>query len=115
MNALQQLEQFGQSVWLDYLKRSLIESGDLHNLIESDGLKGITSNPSIFEKAIGESDEYYGAIKTFQEQADHSISEIYEHLAITDIRSAADVLHSIYLQKRGADGIHQPGMLALCS
>ncbi len=104
MNALQQLEQFGQSVWLDYLKRSLIESGDLHNLIESDGLKGITSNPSIFEKAIGESDEYYGAIKTFQEQADHSISEIYEHLAITDIRSAADVLHSIYLQKRGADG-----------
>lgn len=98
MNALKQLEQYGQSVWLDYLKRSLIESGELHKLIESDGLKGVTSNPSIFEKAIGESDEYESALTTFQEQADHSISEIYERLAITDIRSAADVLYPIYLQ-----------------
>ncbi len=104
MNALKQLEQYGQSVWLDYLKRSLIESGELHKLIESDGLKGVTSNPSIFEKAIGESDEYESALTTFQEQADHSISEIYERLAITDIRSAADVLYPIYLQNRGADG-----------
>ena len=83
MNPLKQLEACGQSPWLDYLKRSLIEKGELRTLIERDGLKGITSNPSIFEKAIGESEEYKGALKQFQAQADHGISAIYEHLAIT--------------------------------
>ena len=58
MNKLKQLEACGQSPWLDYLKRSLIEKGELRTLIERDGLKGVTSNPSIFEKAIGETDEY---------------------------------------------------------
>ena len=58
MNPLKQLEACGQSPWLDYLKRSLIENGEFATLIERDGLKGVTSNPSIFEKAIGESDEY---------------------------------------------------------
>ena len=104
MNPLRQLEACGQSLWLDYLKRSLIEKGGLSALIERDGLKGITSNPSIFEKAIGESDEYKGALKKFEAQADHSISEIYEHLAIGDIRAAADMLRPVYDQTQGRDG-----------
>ena len=104
MNSLKQLDACGQSPWLDYLKRSLIEKGELRTMIERDGLKGITSNPSIFEKAIGESDEYKDALKLFQAQADHSISEIYEHLAIADIRAAADVLRPVYDKTEGRDG-----------
>ena len=104
MNPLKQLEACGQSPWLDYLKRSLIEKGELRRLIERDGLKGITSNPSIFEKAIGESEEYKGALKQFQAQGDHGISAIYEHLAIDDIRAAADVLRPVYEQTQGRDG-----------
>ena len=104
MNPLKQLEACGQSPWLDYLKRSLIEKGELRTLIERDGLKGVTSNPSIFEKAIGESDEYADALKQFQAGADHSISAIYEHLAIADIRGAADVLHPVYEETQGRDG-----------
>ena len=104
MNKLKHLEACGQSPWLDYLKRSLIEKGELRTLIERDGLKGVTSNPSIFEKAIGETDEYADALKQFQARADHSISEIYEHLAIADIRAAADVLRPVYEQTQGRDG-----------
>jgi len=78
MNPLNRLEACGQSPWLDYLKRSLIEKGELRTLIERDGLKGVTSNPSIFEKAIGETNEYADALMLFQAQADHGISAIYE-------------------------------------
>lgn len=104
MNPLRQLETCGQSLWLDYLKRSLIAKGGLRDLIDRDGLKGVTSNPSIFEKAIGETDEYADALKQFQTIGDHSVSEIYEHLAIDDIRAAADVLHPVYEQTDGRDG-----------
>ena len=104
MNPLKQLEACGQSPWLDYLKRSLIETGQLKTMIERDGLKGITSNPSIFEKAIGESDEYKEALKQFQAQGDHGISDIYEHLAIADIQAAADVLWPVYDATKGHDG-----------
>jgi transaldolase/glucose-6-phosphate isomerase len=104
MNRLKRLEACGQSVWLDYLKRSLIEEGGLRGLIERDGLKGVTSNPSIFEKAIGETDEYTDALKQFQARADHGISAIYEHLAIADIRAAADLLRPVYEQTQSRDG-----------
>jgi transaldolase/glucose-6-phosphate isomerase len=104
MNPLKQLEACGQSPWLDYLKRSLIEKDGLRTLIERDGLKGVTSNPSIFEKAIGESDEYADALKQFQAEADHSISAIYEHLAIADIHGAADLLRPVYDETQGRDG-----------
>jgi transaldolase / glucose-6-phosphate isomerase len=104
MNPLKQLEACGQSPWLDYLKRSLIEKGALRDLIERDGLKGVTSNPSIFEKAIGESDEYADALKQFQAGVDHSISAIYEHLAIADIHGGADVLRPVYEGTQGRDG-----------
>ncbi len=104
MNRLKQLETCGQSPWLDYLKRSLVESGELRTLIEDDGLKGVTSNPSIFEKAIGETDEYADALKQFQGLADHGISTIYEHLAIADIRAGADLLRPVYERTMGRDG-----------
>ena len=104
MNPLKQLETLGQSLWLDYMKRSLIKSGELRTLIERDGLKGITSNPSIFEKAIAETDEYDDALKQFQAQADHGISAIYEHLAIADIRAAAGVLRPVYDATQNRDG-----------
>jgi len=104
MSALNQLEACGQSPWLDYLKRSLIETGQLRMLIERDGIMGLTSNPSIFEKAIGETDEYAGALARFQASGDHGISAIYEHLAIADIRAAADALHPVYARTQGRDG-----------
>jgi transaldolase/glucose-6-phosphate isomerase len=104
MNPLRELDACGQSPWLDYLTRSLIEGGELRRLIEHDGLMGMTSNPSIFEKAIAETQDYAGAIKAFQAGADHSITEIYEHLAIADICAAADALRPIYDRTNGRDG-----------
>ena len=103
-NPLKQLEACGQAPWLDYLKRSLVGSGELKTMIERDGLKGVTSNPSIFQKAIGESDEYTDDIKAFLTKGDHSIVEIYEYLAMADIRAAADVLKPVYDATDGRDG-----------
>jgi len=104
MNRLKELEACGQSVWLDYLRRSLVASGELETLIKRDGLKGVTSNPAIFEKAIGETDEYIEAIASYQSSGKRSANEIYEHLAIADIRAAADVLRPVYDRTEGADG-----------
>lgn len=104
MNPLKQLESCGQAPWLDYLKRSLLESGDLRVMIERDGLKGMTSNPSIFEKAIGESDEYAEAIRAFQAAGDHGVMAIYEHLAVADIRAAAAALRPVFDATAGRDG-----------
>ncbi len=104
MNPLKQLAACGQAPWLDYLMRSLVKSGDLSRMIENDGLKGVTSNPSIFQKAIGESDEYADAIKDFLAGGDHSLTEIYEHLAIADIQAAADVLRTVYEETHARDG-----------
>lgn len=108
MNPLRQLEACGQAIWLDYLKRSLIQGGGLKALVDDDGLKGVTSNPSIFEKAIIESDEYVDAIKAFQakaaSRADHSAADIYEHLAIADIQAAAEVLFPVFERTEGRDG-----------
>ncbi|HEY1881046.1 MAG TPA: transaldolase, partial [Caulobacteraceae bacterium] len=104
MSSLRDLEKCGQSLWLDYLKRSLIESGELKTLIQRDGLKGVTSNPSIFEKAIAEGDEYDKTILAFAKQGTPSVTEIYEHLAIADIQAAADVLREVYDATKGEDG-----------
>jgi transaldolase/glucose-6-phosphate isomerase len=104
MNRLKQLERCGQSLWLDYLRRDLIEEGELLTLVERDGLKGVTSNPSIFEKAIAETELYANALKECQVQSDHSVSAIYEELAIADIRAAADVLRPVYDLTERRDG-----------
>ncbi|HTO80200.1 MAG TPA: bifunctional transaldolase/phosoglucose isomerase, partial [Methylocystis sp.] len=104
MSPLNELSACGQSVWIDFLKRSFVEGGELRMREQRDGLKGATSNPSIFEKAIGESNEYDAALKAFQSQGDHSISKIYEELAFQDIRNAADALRPVYDRTEGADG-----------
>lgn len=104
MTPLRQLEACGQAIWLDYLKRSLIQDGGLKALIDDDGLKGVTSNPSIFEKAIAGTDEYAEAISAFLAKGDHSVSDIYEHLAIADIQAAAAVLRPVFDRTEGRDG-----------
>lgn len=95
-------EQVGQSIWLDYIRRSFIESGDLQSMID-DGLRGITSNPSIFEEAIAKSDDYDSTVQELVAQ-DKSVNEIYEQLAVEDIQNAADLLRPIYDESNGNDG-----------
>ena len=104
MNPLQQLEACGQSPWVDHLSRAFLVGGGLKKLVENDGVKGLTSNPSILEKAIAETDEYAQAIADFQATADHDVSAIYEHLAIEDIQSAADALRGVYDRTDRRDG-----------
>jgi transaldolase/glucose-6-phosphate isomerase len=104
MNPVKALEQHGQAVWLDFLARGFVVKGDLKKLIDSDGVKGVTSNPSIFEKAIGSSDEYDGAIGEALKSGDRPVAELFEHLAIEDIQHAADVLRPVYDQLKGDDG-----------
>jgi transaldolase len=102
MTKLHQLAELGQAIWLDYIRRSLIEQGDLDNLVH-DGLRGLTSNPSIFEKAIAGSDDYDEALRHLSGES-RSPQEIYEVLAIEDIQRAADVLRPIYDETGGGDG-----------
>jgi transaldolase/glucose-6-phosphate isomerase len=104
MNPVKALESHGQAVWLDFLARGFVAKGDLKKLIDSDAVKGVTSNPSIFEKAIGSSDEYDGAISQALKSGDKSVAELFEHLAVEDIRHAADVLKPVYDQLKGRDG-----------
>jgi transaldolase / glucose-6-phosphate isomerase len=104
MNPLQQLGEVGQSVWLDYVSRGLIRRGELAGLIEGDGLKGVTSNPSIFEKAIGGSDEYDADLADFARRTGADAPSVFEHLAVEDIRQGADVLRPVYEATGGRDG-----------
>ncbi len=103
MNPLQGLQSYGQSVWLDYIRRSLITSGELRRLIEEDGLRGVTSNPAIFEKAITGSTDYTETLKTLASQYSEA-KTLYEQVAIRDIQDAADVLRSVYEQTKRRDG-----------
>src|ERR1700744_1597944 len=104
MNPVKELEKHGQAVWLDFLARGFVADGGLKKLIDTDGVKGVTSNPSIFEKAIGSSDEYDGPIGSALKKGDRSIAELFEHVAIEDIQHAADVLRPVYDQLNGHDG-----------
>ncbi|MEO6946796.1 MAG: bifunctional transaldolase/phosoglucose isomerase [Nitrobacter sp.] len=104
MNPVKELQNHGQAVWLDFLARGFIAKGDLKHLVESDGVRGVTSNPSIFEKAIGSSDEYDSAIAKVLKNGDRSVANLYEQLAVEDIQHAADVLRPVYDQLHGADG-----------
>ena len=103
MNPLKQLGEFGQAVWLDYVSRGLIERGELTIMVERDGLTGVTSNPSIFEKAIGHSDEYDADLHSVLEAGDANVGKLFEHLAIGDIRKGADALRPVYDATKGAD------------
>jgi len=93
----------GQSVWLDYLGRGAIKSGQLQRLIEQDGLSGVTSNPDIFEKAIGESHDYDAAIHALALEG-KGVEQIYQALTVEDIQMAADLFRPTYDRTQGADG-----------
>ena len=102
MTKLHELAELGQSIWLDYISRSLIASGELQKLVDQ-GLRGVTSNPSIFEKAIAGSADYDEDLNRLVRDG-RSVAEIYENLAMSDIRRAADVLRPVYEKSGGADG-----------
>jgi transaldolase len=102
-NPLSKLETFGQSVWLDYIQRDLIIGGQLKRMIREDKIKGITSNPSIFEKAISGCHDYDAAIQTLVQDG-KSVSEIYDVLSIQDVQSAADEFRPVYDITGGVDG-----------
>lgn len=103
VNPLKDLQKFGQSVWLDYIQRSLIKSGELKRFIDEDGLCGITSNPSIFEKAIGGSTDYNDFIASIRD-SNLDAAGIFEKLAIRDIQEAADILLPVYNETNKRDG-----------
>lgn len=102
-NRVKQIHNFGQSIWLDFIDRDIIASGKLKKLIDEDGVCGVTSNPSIFEKAITGSSDYDDEIRTLSE-SDKTNEEIFFGLAITDIKNATDVFRSVFDKANGADG-----------
>jgi len=101
---LGELQKYGQSIWLDYIRRRFIDSGELERLVNEDHLCGITSNPSIFEKAIAGSTDYDDFLAGAAESKDQDVMTLYESLAIRDIKDAADILHPVYERTRSLDG-----------
>jgi transaldolase / glucose-6-phosphate isomerase len=104
MNALKALQDRGQAVWLDFLSRGFVAKGGLKRLVDEDGLRGVTSNPSIFEQAIANSDEYDDAVARMLLERDRSAGELFERLAVEDIQKATDVLRPVFEATHGADG-----------
>ena len=105
MAHLKELLEQGQSVWLDYISRGLLRSGELKRLVEEDGVRGVTSNPTIFEKAISGSGDYDDSLRELLARDPHmEAGRLYEPLAIADIQAAADVLRPVYDETGGADG-----------
>ncbi len=104
MNPLQALAAIGQSVWIDYIRRDLMKGGELQRLMDEDGLAGMTSNPSIFEKAIAGSPEYTAALASHVMLGVCDPKALYEAVAIEDIQLAADLLHPVYERTGGRDG-----------
>jgi transaldolase/glucose-6-phosphate isomerase len=103
-NPLKALLGYGQSMWLDYIRRDLITSGSLKTMIADDGLRGMTSNPSIFEKAIGDSSLYDDILKSLASRDDLDTTARYEQIAIRDIQGAADLLRPVYESSKFRDG-----------
>jgi len=104
MNPLKSLQDHGQAVWLDFLSRGFMAKGGLKKLVDEDGLRGVTSNPSIFEQAIGQTGEYDTAIASLLQAHDRTAGEIFEKLAVEDIQQATGVLRPVFEATRGADG-----------
>src|SRR5277367_3221974 len=103
-NPLKELLNYGQSMWLDYIRRDLFTSGKLKNMIDNDGLRGMTSNPSIFEKAIADSSLYDDILKSLAGRSDLDTTARYEQVAIRDIQGAADILRPVYESSSFRDG-----------
>ncbi|MCC6803989.1 MAG: transaldolase, partial [Anaerolineae bacterium] len=95
------VQQLGQSIWLDFIRRQILENGELQRLIDEDGVVGVTSNPTIFQKAIGGSDDYDASI---QHMLDLDSYAIFESLAIDDIQHACDLFRPVYDRTGGRDG-----------
>src|ERR1700683_755198 len=103
-NPLKALLRYGQSVWFDYIRRDLITSGQLARMIHEDGLRGMTSNPTIFEKAFSSSPDYTKPLGELARRGDLDAKGIYENLAIRDIQDAADALREVYDAAKRRDG-----------
>jgi len=103
-NHLRDLLNYGQSVWLDYIRRDLFTGGELQRLLDEDGLRGMTSNPAIFEKAIAGSSDYTDVLQSLASRTDLDAKARYEILAIRDIQDAADVLRPVYVNSKRRDG-----------
>ena len=108
LNPVAALRQHGQSVWLDFIRRSLITGGELKRLVDEDGLGGVTSNPAIFEKAIDGSDDYKDAIAELSADVSLSPKDVFERLAIKDIQDAADVLRVVYDRTHTRGRLREP-------
>ncbi|MDB5590107.1 bifunctional transaldolase/phosoglucose isomerase [Enterovirga sp.] len=105
MNPLKTLfAEYGQAIWLDFVARGFVAGGDLARMVEADDVRGVTSNPSIFEKAIGHSAEYDDALRASGRDPGRPVIGLYEDLAIADIQAAADVLRPVYDATAGQDG-----------
>ncbi|HLN97318.1 MAG TPA: transaldolase [Pyrinomonadaceae bacterium] len=105
MNPLKQLQDCGQSIWLDYIRRDLITSGEFQRLVEEDGVHGVTSNPTIFDKAIEAGTAYDDALRLLlSTDPDRDAQTLFESLEIQDLQMAADILRPVYDQTEGADG-----------
>jgi transaldolase/glucose-6-phosphate isomerase len=102
-NPLLKIRAFGQSVWLDFLRRGMLSSGELRQLIEEDGLSGVTSNPAIFEKAIAGSHDYDDAIRVLALEG-KSVGDIYQALTVDDVQRTADLFRTLYDLTEGRDG-----------
>jgi transaldolase len=100
-NPLMMVKHLGQSIWLDYIQRGLLTSGEFQKMIDVDGVCGVTSNPAILKEAIVEHHDYDDAIEAMEFQ---SASELYEKLAIEDLQRAADMLRPVYESTNGRDG-----------
>ncbi|AKQ66952.1 Transaldolase [Myxococcus hansupus] len=103
MNPLRKLAEFGQSIWVDNLQRSYITKGTLKKFIEEDGLTGLTSNPTIFQKAVSGSDDYQDLFDAAKGRG-LSGNDLYEQLAVRDVQGAADLLRGVYDATKGQDG-----------
>jgi transaldolase len=102
-NLLREIEALGQSIWIDNLNRDLLDEGTMRRLVEEDGISGVTSNPTIFEKGMGSSDRYDDAFREVAERTDDP-QEVFERLALDDVRDAADLLRPVFERTGGQDG-----------
>jgi len=103
VNPLKGLLAYGQSPWLDFIRRNILLNGDLKKMIDNDGLRGMTSNPAIFEKAITAGDDYNDIIKAPDAKSSTAMA-LYEKIAIRDVQDAADLFSSVYKETKGRDG-----------
>ena len=104
MSKFDELHDQGQSVWLDFIRRDMFDSGELQSLV-AEGIRGLTSNPTIFQKAIASSDQYDAQIRSvLADRPDAGPSELFEAVAVADIQAAADLLRPVFDAASGADG-----------